>query len=207
MIRSHRSIGSIACQNFLSASTSAPNPSASLIVDVRRRPASPGRPLDAYAHGVIDETLPTGGETPPPTTRCNIRRTGSTASADRLPGRACKWRPHPPERSRRHRRRFHQLHDAADAARWHAALPHSINSAQSPLAWPKLWKHHGAKAETDRINQVARERKRTMARPLRRRDRPRMVLPQGAGNAEPCARRSTRPPRSGSKPATGSSGN
>lgn len=30
---------------------------------------------------------------------------------------------------------------------------------KTPLAWPKLWKHHGAKAETDRINQVARERK------------------------------------------------
>jgi L-ribulokinase len=30
-----------------------------------------------------------------------------------------------------------------------------------PLAWPKLWKHHGAKAETDRINQVARERGET----------------------------------------------
>jgi L-ribulokinase len=30
--------------------------------------------------------------------------------------------------------------------------------AQVPLAWPKLWKHHGAKAETDRINQVARQR-------------------------------------------------
>jgi hypothetical protein len=29
----------------------------------------------------------------------------------------------------------------------------------APLAWPKLWKHHGAKAETDRINQVAQERK------------------------------------------------
>lgn len=28
-----------------------------------------------------------------------------------------------------------------------------------PMAWPKLWKHHGAKEETDRINQVARERK------------------------------------------------
>jgi L-ribulokinase len=27
-----------------------------------------------------------------------------------------------------------------------------------PLAWPKLWKHHAAKAETDRINHVARER-------------------------------------------------
>lgn len=28
-----------------------------------------------------------------------------------------------------------------------------------PLAWPKLWKHHGAKAATDRVNAVARERK------------------------------------------------
>jgi L-ribulokinase len=27
-----------------------------------------------------------------------------------------------------------------------------------PLAYPKLWKHHGAKAETDRINELARER-------------------------------------------------
>jgi len=29
---------------------------------------------------------------------------------------------------------------------------------KAPLAWPRLWKHHGAKPETDRINQVARER-------------------------------------------------
>jgi L-ribulokinase len=28
-----------------------------------------------------------------------------------------------------------------------------------PLAWPKLWKHHGAKDAADRINAVARERK------------------------------------------------
>jgi L-ribulokinase len=27
-----------------------------------------------------------------------------------------------------------------------------------PLAWPKLWKHHGAKSDADRITQVARER-------------------------------------------------
>ncbi len=27
-----------------------------------------------------------------------------------------------------------------------------------PLAWPRLWKHHGAKAQTDRINQIARQR-------------------------------------------------
>jgi L-ribulokinase len=29
---------------------------------------------------------------------------------------------------------------------------------REPFAWPKLWKHHGAKDEVDRINQVARER-------------------------------------------------
>lgn len=31
--------------------------------------------------------------------------------------------------------------------------------ANEPLAWPKLWKHHGALAQTERINSVAKERK------------------------------------------------
>jgi L-ribulokinase len=30
--------------------------------------------------------------------------------------------------------------------------------SKRPLAWPKLWKHHGAVIQTDRINAVARER-------------------------------------------------
>lgn len=30
--------------------------------------------------------------------------------------------------------------------------------ANEPLAWPKLWKHHGAQKQTDRINAVARQR-------------------------------------------------
>jgi L-ribulokinase len=30
--------------------------------------------------------------------------------------------------------------------------------AAEPLAWPKLWKHHGAQSQTDRINAVARAR-------------------------------------------------
>jgi L-ribulokinase len=30
--------------------------------------------------------------------------------------------------------------------------------AAEPLAWPKLWKHHGAQAQTDRFNTVARAR-------------------------------------------------
>ncbi len=31
--------------------------------------------------------------------------------------------------------------------------------AGEKFAWPKLWKHHGAKSQTDRINAVARERR------------------------------------------------
>ena len=31
--------------------------------------------------------------------------------------------------------------------------------ATEKFAWPKLWKHHGAKSQTDRINTLARERK------------------------------------------------
>lgn len=30
--------------------------------------------------------------------------------------------------------------------------------AKSTLAWPKLWKHHGAKSQTDRMNQIAQRR-------------------------------------------------
>ena len=31
--------------------------------------------------------------------------------------------------------------------------------AANKFAWPKLWKHHGAQSQTDRINRLARERK------------------------------------------------
>ena len=31
--------------------------------------------------------------------------------------------------------------------------------AKNPHAWPKLWKHHGAQGQTDRINETARRRK------------------------------------------------
>ena len=58
----------------------------------------------------------------------------------------------------RHRRRFHELHDAAGQARRHAAVSARRSSPRDPLAWPKLWKHHGARTQADRINEVARER-------------------------------------------------
>lgn len=36
--------------------------------------------------------------------------------------------------------------------------------AKRPLAWPKLWKHHGAAAQTERMNAVARERNESFLR-------------------------------------------
>ena len=42
--------------------------------------------------------------------------------------------------------------------RRHPALPAATNFAASPHAWVKLWKHHAAQPEADRINAVARER-------------------------------------------------
>ncbi len=32
---------------------------------------------------------------------------------------------------------------------------------ENPYAWPKLWKHHGAQSQTDRINKIATARKET----------------------------------------------
>jgi L-ribulokinase len=59
--------------------------------------------------------------------------------------------------SRRRRRRLHVLHD--DAARSPTARGLHVRERfkSVPLAWPKLWKHHGAKAATDRSNEGARD--------------------------------------------------
>lgn len=39
------------------------------------------------------------------------------------------------------------------------ALSMAGDWAREKFAWPKLWKHHGAKTQTERINSLARERK------------------------------------------------
>ena len=43
-------------------------------------------------------------------------------------------------------------------ARRHAAVPARRSSRDRPHAYPKLWKHHAAQAQADRINAVAAER-------------------------------------------------
>ena len=49
------------------------------------------------------------------------------------------------------------MHDAADDGGRHplAAIP---ELRRDPHAWVKLWKHHAAQPEADRINAVARDR-------------------------------------------------
>ena len=78
--------------------------------------------------------------------------------------------------------------------------------AAEPLAWPKLWKHHGAQAQTDRINAVAREARRRVFS---------LATAGSSGSSgffRKCSRRSstrrasTTPRRCGSKRAIGSCG-
>ncbi|HEV8068871.1 MAG TPA: ribulokinase [Planctomycetaceae bacterium] len=110
-----------------------------------------------YAHGQITERLPGTGELLPPdfalqhpldwidSAAAAVRRALATGKID--PARvlsigvdftSCTMLP--------------TLADGTPLsvdARW----------AAQKFAWPKLWKHHGAKSQTDRINAVARERR------------------------------------------------
>ena len=51
-----------------------------------------------------------------------------------------------------------------------------------PHAWVKLWKHHAAQPEADRVNAVATEPRRALAVTVRRQDLVRVVLPEGAAD-------------------------
>lgn len=117
---------------------------------------SVGQGSASYEHGVIDQSLPAGGGKLPAdyalqhpadwlaslATACRGALDAGAVSPDQIVGigvdfTSCTMLP--------------ALSDGTPLClldRFH----------HEPLAWPKLWKHHGAKAETDRINQVARER-------------------------------------------------
>lgn len=115
-----------------------------------------GQASSSYAHGVIDETLPGSSAKLPAdyalqdsrdwlasaAEACKSAMSAAAASAEDIVGigvdfTSCTMLPCRHDGSPLH------LHPPFNAM---------------PLAWPKLWKHHGAKADTDRINQVARER-------------------------------------------------
>lgn len=113
-----------------------------------------GQAAARYEHGVIDRALPTGGGRLPPDYALQhpgdwLSAAGKAVrAARRLAGNAtiagigvdftsCTMLPARGDGT-----------PLCLLPRW----------SRQPLAWPKLWKHHGAKVETDRINEVARER-------------------------------------------------
>jgi L-ribulokinase len=111
---------------------------------------------EAYAHGVIDETLPSNGEKLPADYALQDSRDwlASAAAACKAAMTIAGVAPA-------------DVFGIGIAFTSCTMLPcrvdgtplHTIDAFErAPLAWPKLWKHHGAKAETDRINQIARER-------------------------------------------------
>ena len=130
-----------------------------LIVDIRSG-AIIGQAEDAYQHGVIDRELPGGKVQLPPdyglqhpqdwldssATACKKAMTiaGKTGefSIEQIIGIGVDFTS------------CTMLPATADGS------PMCVNPklASTPLAWPKLWRHHGAKAETDRINEIARDR-------------------------------------------------
>lgn len=129
-----------------------------VVVDVRSGRVA-GQATHDFAHGVIDETLPgdaaTGVRLPPDyalqhpldwldslAAAVPAALSASGAEAEEIIGigvdfTSCTMLP-------------------ARADGTPLCLLDAFKS--TPLAWPKLWKHHGAKEATDRINHVARER-------------------------------------------------
>lgn len=127
-----------------------------LIVDIKTGNVA-AQSVSRYDHGVIDETLPTSNQPLPPdyalqhpqdwlssaATACKSAIASSKISPDQIVGigvdfTSCTMLP--------------ALRDGTPLC-----LTPAFSS--TPLAWPKLWKHHGAKAETDLINRIAQERK------------------------------------------------
>lgn len=127
-----------------------------LVVDVRDGRIV-GQAAQNYAHGVIDQTLPAGGGRLPPdyalqdptdwlndsAKACRRAMKAAKASPDQIIGIGVDFTS------------CTMLPTLADGT----PICQTKGMAREPLAWPKLWTHHGAKAETDRINQIARERK------------------------------------------------
>jgi L-ribulokinase len=115
-----------------------------------------GQAVAEYAHGVIDQTLPTTGEKLPPeyalqhpqdwldslASACKAAMKSAKVGAEQVIGIGVDFTS------------CTMLPCKADGT----PLCMTAEFKHVPLAWPKLWKHHGAKGETQRINDIARER-------------------------------------------------
>src|SRR5690606_10273756 len=109
-----------------------------------------------YPHGQITQTLPDTGETLPPDFALQHPQDWLDASAKAVKAALRKGRVSPEQ----------VVGVGVDftsctmlpCLRDGTPLCQLQRFAKDKYAWPKLWKHHGAKAETQRINEIARQR-------------------------------------------------
>jgi L-ribulokinase len=127
-----------------------------LVVDVNNGRIA-AQESHAYVHGVIDQTLPTSGKTLPPDYALQHPQDwlDSAAAACKLAMGAGKISPEDVVGIGVDFTSCTMLPALADGT----PLCLVDRFKNVPLAWPKLWKHHGAQAETDRINKIVRERR------------------------------------------------
>jgi L-ribulokinase len=116
-----------------------------------------GQGTSPYHHGVIDHTLPTSGAGLPADYALQHAKDWLDSAAEACKSAIAEAKVAPQDvigigvdfTS------CTMLPSASDGTPLHLKEPFD----KIPLAWPKLWKHHGAKAEADQITRVARDRK------------------------------------------------
>ncbi|MEX2309089.1 MAG: ribulokinase [Pirellulales bacterium] len=126
-----------------------------LLVDMQG--AERGSAVANYKHGQITDVLPTGGPRLPAFYALQHPQDwlDSSAKAVRAALRQAKLEPHEVVGIGVSFTSCTMLPTLRDGT----PLCQLKRFAKEPLAWPKLWKHHGAKDQTDRINRVAKQRK------------------------------------------------
>ena len=115
-----------------------------------------GVAVHVYANGVIDERLPGPDRDVVLGPDWALQDPTTTSRHSGTPSRRARQRRHRPGERDRHRHRLHactMLPTTADGT----PLCQIPDYRHDPHAWVKLWKHHAAQPEADKINRVAAE--------------------------------------------------
>ena len=116
-----------------------------------------GSASHAYRSGVIERALPATGA-PLPASWALQDPAGLAGRARRRGARRGRRRRRRPGDDRRDRNRLHRLDPASrDAARGRRSAE-LAQFADRPHAYPKLWKHHAAQPQAERVTSVAATR-------------------------------------------------
>ena len=118
-----------------------------------------GSAVCEYPHAVVDRSLPAelaAATRLGPDWALQVPADYVRGAAHRRPRRP-RRRGRRPRPGHRHRHRLHRLHDGAHDRRRHPAV-RAADRVAEPHAYVKLWKHHAAQPQADRINELARKR-------------------------------------------------